>query len=301
MLGCEFPGLRVAYEAVEKAETLLAESRKAVRSGLYFRDTLASGYWSPEVFRLFGLREAEKPPPLETWTSMLVGSDKNRVIEAARQAYEEGREYHAEFSLHLKDGSLRVLRSHAHPSYRRFGFNFALIGTLTDVTAEIESRGLLAVALKELSRYNSKADEAASLQRLEKQPRTIDFAQNAWSLAGGGNLSPRIRRVLRLIEEQFPADVSVSEMAREAGLSDTHFSRTFQRITGESPHQFILRLKLERASATLADVAAPKIASIAAECGFYDQAHFTRHFRRRFGTTPGEMARRLASKQAQHS
>jgi AraC family transcriptional regulator len=75
-------------------------------------------------------------------------------------------------------------------------------------------------------------------------------------------------------------------------LSESHFSRTFKHITGETPHQFALRLRLERASAALARSSAAGIASIAAECGFFDQSHFTREFRKKFGITPGEAVRK---------
>ena len=75
-------------------------------------------------------------------------------------------------------------------------------------------------------------------------------------------------------------------------MSESHFSRTFKHITGETPHQFALRLRLERASAALARSSSVGIASIAAECGFFDQSHFTREFRKKFGITPGEAVRR---------
>ena len=74
--------LRQAYEAVERAEHLLAETRKLSVSGSYLRDTLASGYWSPHVFRIFGLDRAEEAPPIDVWISMVLRPDFERTAEA---------------------------------------------------------------------------------------------------------------------------------------------------------------------------------------------------------------------------
>src|SRR5262249_1212289 len=74
--------LRQAYEAVERAEHLLAETRKLSVSGSYLRDTLASGYWSPHVFRIFGFEGGEEPPPIDVWISMVLRPDFERTAEA---------------------------------------------------------------------------------------------------------------------------------------------------------------------------------------------------------------------------
>jgi AraC family transcriptional regulator len=115
--------------------------------------------------------------------------------------------------------------------------------------------------------------------------------------ASGGLPHVQVRRILRLIDERLPEKVSVKEMAREVGLSESHFSRTFKYITGETPHQLALRLRLERASAALARSPVTSIASVAADYGFFDQSHFSRHFRKKFGITPGEAVRRLTVNQ----
>jgi AraC-like DNA-binding protein len=65
---------------------------------------------------------------------------------------------------------------------------------------------------------------------------------------------PAARHLLRakdLVDARYPEPLSVSDMARAAGLSRAHFSREFRRTFGESPHQYLLTRRLERAAALL--------------------------------------------------
>jgi AraC family transcriptional regulator len=101
----------------------------------------------------------------------------------------------------------------------------------------------------------------------------------------------RLRRVLELIDARLEEGVSVEEMAREAGLSPAHFARAFKQATGRAPHQALIARRLDRARAAL-ETEDCGLLEIALRHGFTDQAHFTRLFRRHFGATPGEIARK---------
>jgi AraC-like DNA-binding protein len=70
-----------------------------------------------------------------------------------------------------------------------------------------------------------------------------------------------------------------------SGLSPCHFLRVFKHQTGMPPHRYHLNLRLERGRRLLRQGC--EIADVAARTGFADQSHFTRHFRRFFGVTPG--------------
>lgn len=108
-----------------------------------------------------------------------------------------------------------------------------------------------------------------------------------------GGLSPVARRrVLELMHLRLDAPLSVVELARAADLSPAHFSRAFRETTGHAPHQYLIHLRLERARRLLG-VTGVTLAEVAQRSGFADQAHFTRHFKRKFGTTPGEVVRQL--------
>lgn len=106
-----------------------------------------------------------------------------------------------------------------------------------------------------------------------------------------GGLSPVVRRrVLELIDEKLDARLSIESLAREAGLSPSHFARAFKETTGRAPHQYMLTLRLERARVLLGAQHAT-ISDVAMRTGFADQAHFTRLFRRRYSVTPGAYVR----------
>jgi AraC family transcriptional regulator len=106
-----------------------------------------------------------------------------------------------------------------------------------------------------------------------------------------GGLAPAARqRVLELVDERLERGVSVDELAREAGLSPAHFARAFKESVGRPPHQHILARRLERARQLL-DAPRAQLSDVALRTGFSDQAHFTRHFKRAFGVTPGEVLR----------
>ena len=67
-----------------------------------------------------------------------------------------------------------------------------------------------------------------------------------------GGLGPvRLRRIKELVDAKMENDLSLDEMAQSVGLSTAHFARMFRKSTGETPHQFVLRQRLERAKSML--------------------------------------------------
>jgi AraC family transcriptional regulator len=101
-----------------------------------------------------------------------------------------------------------------------------------------------------------------------------------------GGLSGRtLARVIDRIEARLEEGVSLQELAEETGLSRAYFSKAFRQSTGDSPHQYLIKRRLDRARERLESSADP-ICDIALDCGFSSQAHFTEAFRRRTGHTP---------------
>jgi AraC family transcriptional regulator len=68
-------------------------------------------------------------------------------------------------------------------------------------------------------------------------------------------------------------------------LSTAHFARMFRKSTGETPHQFVLRQKLERAKRMLR-VPDARVLDVALACGFKTQQHFAQAFREVWGVSP---------------
>jgi AraC family transcriptional regulator len=95
----------------------------------------------------------------------------------------------------------------------------------------------------------------------------------------------RIRRVTDYIRANLAGDLSISELAAQAGLSSFHFARVFRRETGEAPHQFVSRLRLEEA-ARLLRATDHTVLQIAIAVGFENASHFSVQFKRDYGVTP---------------
>jgi len=103
-----------------------------------------------------------------------------------------------------------------------------------------------------------------------------------------GGLGPaRLRRVRELVHARIAEELTLEEMAQSVGLSVAHFSQMFRRSTGESPHQFVLRHRVERAKELLR-TDEERVLDVAVACGFKTQQHFARVFRRICGASPGE-------------
>ena len=80
-------------------------------------------------------------------------------------------------------------------------------------------------------------------------------------------------------------ELGLDELAQSVGLSTAHFARMFRKSTGETPHQFVLRQRLERAKAMLRAPDA-RILDVAVACGFKTQQHFAQVFRDVCGFSP---------------
>lgn len=105
--------------------------------------------------------------------------------------------------------------------------------------------------------------------------------------ASGRIATSRLIRVLLFIAEHLPKPLPVALLARQAGLSQAHFSRGFRAATGQSPHGYVRARRVALASHMLLNTTL-SLDQIANRCGFYDQSHLNRTMRRLVGRTPGK-------------
>jgi AraC family transcriptional regulator len=127
----------------------------------------------------------------------------------------------------------------------------------------------------------------------------LDLAGSAVALAAAsGGLEPptnrrdgrRITAALRRIGNDSAAELSIADLAREAAMSPYHFLRIFRRVVGMTPHQYVLRTRVQNAALWLRDSSRP-VLDIALEAGFGDLSTFNRRFRLTMGATPSEYRR----------
>ena len=130
-------------------------------------------------------------------------------------------------------------------------------------------------------------DEAYEELSIQVAAQAIQAARDAGPRRGGadaGSLS-RVTRVVRMIDSDPDTPHDLSSLAQIAHLSPYHFLRTFEGLTGTTPHQYLLRMRLRRAATRLRTEPA-RILDIALDCGFGDISNFNRTFRAEFGLSP---------------
>jgi AraC-like DNA-binding protein len=107
-----------------------------------------------------------------------------------------------------------------------------------------------------------------------------------------GGLAPwQKRKVDRYLRENLERSVRVSELADQVSLSVSHFCRAFKEAFGESPHAYLVRLRLQLAQELMLATQDP-LSQIAVASGLADQAHLCKLFRRGVGESPGAWRRR---------
>ena len=126
----------------------------------------------------------------------------------------------------------------------------------------------------------------------------VILAQTERVVAGraGRRISPdrlqlgRLKQSLQSIGEDLGASLSNRELARQAGLSESHFRQVFRQAMGTTPNRYVQHQRLERARELLANTNLP-IAGVAAECGFASQSYLTTCFRAAYAVTPTRFRR----------
>jgi AraC-like DNA-binding protein len=121
-----------------------------------------------------------------------------------------------------------------------------------------------------------------------KSLSAADFALiGKWKDAAKTEGKWKPRRIKEFVDARMEDELTLCEMAQSVGLSTAHFSRMFHKSTGETPHQFLLRQRVERAKEMLRSADA-RVIDVAVACGFKTQQHFAQVFRHECGASPTE-------------
>jgi AraC family transcriptional regulator len=106
------------------------------------------------------------------------------------------------------------------------------------------------------------------------------------SIYGKGGLAPHVlRRVVEFMHTSIDKQIGLKDLAECAGLSLSHFSLQFRASTNQSPHQYMLRLRIEQSKQLLRD-SRLSVLEIGLEVGFRNQQHFATVFRNSVGVSP---------------
>lgn len=150
----------------------------------------------------------------------------------------------------------------------------------------INSIGMALLAELELERLGGRlyAESLANVLAVHLLRHYTTSEQQDWRLVGGMS-GRKLQLVLSFIDANYDRDLSLAELASVAGMSTFHFSREFKKTTGKTPHQYLMKYRVDRAKTLLAQSEMPLI-EVSLRSGFSHQSHFTRLFHRLTGTTP---------------
>jgi AraC family transcriptional regulator len=123
---------------------------------------------------------------------------------------------------------------------------------------------------------------------LDREPAVSHVAAPApgVQLRPGGLAAWQAKRALDHIEANLGAKMAIEDMANLVTLSKSHFSRAFKCSLGSSPMAYVAARRVERAKLMMTSTR-ERLTDIALACGFADQSHLNRCFRRVLGTSPG--------------
>lgn len=142
--------------------------------------------------------------------------------------------------------------------------------------------------------------DASALLGWERQEQGDSALVATKVLREGGLPRWQAKRTLAHIEANLESKMEIRELANLVAYSRSHFSRAFKRSIGVAPMTYVTTRRVERAKAMITSTK-ERLTAIALACGFADQSHMNRSFRRMVGMTPGAWRRAHAAAASLHS
>jgi AraC-like DNA-binding protein len=116
------------------------------------------------------------------------------------------------------------------------------------------------------------------------------------SLIKLGNEPLVVKRMRDYLDEHFAENVSMQVLADSVELSPFYLARLFNKTVGLPPHAYQVQRRVQKAKQLIQHNV--KLSDVAADCGFSDQSHLSRHFKRSLGVAPGAYQRMLQTKRS---
>lgn len=158
------------------------------------------------------------------------------------------------------------------------------VASLSQRVVQLISRAMAFLETDRRAAWTCLRDAAVCLgesQECGLSPRAL-----ATTLRPGGLARWQAIRVLAHIEANLGAKMEVKDLAELVSFSKSHFARAFKQSLGESPMAYIMIRRVERAKVLMTSTP-DQLTEIALDCGFADQPHLIRSFRRKVGMSPG--------------
>jgi AraC-like DNA-binding protein len=149
---------------------------------------------------------------------------------------------------------------------------------------------LLNAAMGQLDQEQAAHDAILQATLLLRRQAYPEAAEDYQDDAKERLLAWQARKVIEYIDRCITSRVLVADLCALVQRSEAHFSRSFRRTFGHSPHAFVVRRRVELAAQYMLQTDAP-LSDIALRCGFVDQAHLCKHFRKVTAETPAAWRR----------
>lgn len=164
------------------------------------------------------------------------------------------------------------------------GFEFREVYRDKDPLVEQIGHALLAESVADSPAgwlYTDSLLQTLTLHLLKNYTNAVQVKENL----SGGLSGYKLRRVQEFVNANLEEDLSLAQLAEVADLSQFHFARAFRRSTGQTPQQYLMQRRIERAKQLLAADELPLV-EISLRAGFKNQSHFTTLFRKFTKLTP---------------
>ncbi len=187
-----------------------------------------------------------------------------------------------------------IIGKRGHPSYFAFLNSYALELSEGGRNEEAVQVGNVVAASPFIHRYREWLETLVGLEARRKRSSIIAVASLQQYEATERELrphetprDPRVQIVIAFMNDNLRRRVSLSELADIANLSPSHFSSLFKTKTGISPGEYLIRLRMEKASHLLT-TSQLSIKEVMALVGYDTRSNFVRHFRKYFDVAPSE-------------
>lgn len=188
---------------------------------------------------------------ISPWTYLWIGFQGMKADECVMRA---GFDHHNHIIHNIHHGPL-------------FGYIMEMLNTreLTYSNALIRS-GYLQMFLAQLMKQQE--SQYPDMKKLENEPGTA-----------------QVKRLVQYFVEHYSQNLRMNEIAQEMGVNRTYLASRFKKVTGYSPTEYLMRLRMEKAKSLLRTTNY-SVGQIAAMVGYADQLAFSRMFKHRFGESP---------------
>jgi len=254
-----------AEAELRKSESYLADAQKLSHTGSWAVDaaTMDNIYWSPEMFRIFGLEPAPRPPSYAEVSRLRLHPDDTGYHGIVEQAIHNKTDFEADYRLLLPHGVTRHIHTIGHPVVDMSGEVVEIVGTAMDVTEQHESRTALETAFAEIKTLRDQLYKENIALRDE-----IDKVSMFEEIVGK---SPALQAVLTRVAKVAPADTTVL-ITGETGTGKELIARAIHKRSHRSSRAFV--------SVNCASI---PTTLIAAELFGHEKGAFTGAMQRRLG------------------